>query len=160
MAEEQKRNRELLSRVEREASLQNENCNIKIRTIELEASNLRDENQRLRVQCDKQAADLHVAEEKLEVVQDNCLHVEEELARALSKEKHFETERVASEELMIELGREVERLRADKGPAMPTTSPEAIRLEELHQEMQDLRDQKKGETINEKHIICDEKIIE
>lgn len=133
-----------MARVEREASLQNENCNIKIRTIELEANNLREENQRLRIQCDKQAADLHMTEEKLEITQDNCVHAEEELATALGREKQFESERLASEELMIELGREVERLRAEKGPAMPTTSPETIRLEELHQEMQDLRDQKKG----------------
>lgn len=134
--------------------MQNENCNIKIRTIELEANNLRDENQRLRLQCDKQAADLHMTEEKLEMSRDNCQHVEDELTRALAKEKQFESERLAAEELMIELGREVERLRADKGPAMPTTSPEAIRLEELHQEMQDLRDQKKGE-----HIYFETQII-
>lgn len=133
-----------MARVEREASLQNENCNIKIRTIELDANSLRDENQRLRVQCDKQAADLHMTEERLEVARDNCAHAEQELSLALAKEKRYEVERAAADELMIELGREVERLRADKGPAMPTTSPEAMRLEELHQEMQDLRDQKKG----------------
>lgn len=44
---------------------------------------------------------------------------------------------------MIELGKEVERLRAENLPALPTTSPEALRLEELHQEMEDLRHAKK-----------------
>lgn len=44
---------------------------------------------------------------------------------------------------MMELGKEVERLRSESLPALPTTSPEAIRLEELHQEMEDLRNAKK-----------------
>lgn len=41
--EEQKRQKELLARVEREAILQNENCQIKIRTIEIEAKALKEE---------------------------------------------------------------------------------------------------------------------
>lgn len=45
---------------------------------------------------------------------------------------------------MIELGKEVERLRSECGPAMPTTSPETLRLEELHQELEDLRQAKKS----------------
>lgn len=44
---------------------------------------------------------------------------------------------------MIELGKEVERLRAETGPALPTTSPETLRLEELHQELENLRQSKK-----------------
>ena len=44
---------------------------------------------------------------------------------------------------MVELGKEVERLRNESGPAMPTTSPEALRLEELHQELEDLRQSNK-----------------
>lgn len=43
IVEEQKRHKELLARVEREAILQNENCQIKIRTIELEAKALKEE---------------------------------------------------------------------------------------------------------------------
>lgn len=45
---------------------------------------------------------------------------------------------------MIELGKEVERLRSETGPALPTTSPEALRLEELHQELEDLRQTNKS----------------
>lgn len=51
---------------------------------------------------------------------------------------------MAAEELMIELGKEVERLRSETGPALPTTSSEAIRLEELHQELEDLRQTNKS----------------
>lgn len=43
ISEEQKRHKELLARVEREAILQNENCQIKIRTIENEAKALKEE---------------------------------------------------------------------------------------------------------------------
>lgn len=51
---------------------------------------------------------------------------------------------MAAEDLMIELGKEVERLRSESGPAMPTTSPETLRLEELHQELEELRQAKKA----------------
>lgn len=53
-------------------------------------------------------------------------------------------EKLAAEDLMIELGKEVERLRSESGPALPTTTPETIRLEELHQELEELRQAKKS----------------
>lgn len=141
--EEQKRHKELLARVEREAILQNENCQIKIRTIEIEAKGLKEENQRLRDQCTKQAYDIQVLEEKLESVRDNFIASQEEVLQAKHNEKKCMQEKLAAEDLMIELGKEVERLRSENLPALPTTSPEAIRLEELHQEMEDLRHAKK-----------------
>lgn len=45
---------------------------------------------------------------------------------------------------MIELGKEIERLRTENGPAMPTTSPEVLRLEELHLELEELRRKNKS----------------
>lgn len=53
-------------------------------------------------------------------------------------------EKQAAEELMVELGKECERLRSERGPALPTTSPESLRLEELHQEMDELRQKNKS----------------
>lgn len=58
--------------------------------------------------------------------------------------RRYLAEKLAAEDLMIELGKEVERLRSECGPAMPTTSPETLRLEELHQELEDLRQAKKS----------------
>ncbi|KAI8116577.1 Rab11 family-interacting protein 4A [Lucilia cuprina] len=139
LAEEQKRHRELLARVEREAALQNENCQIKIKTIEIEANALREENQRLRVLCDKQANDLHRTEEKFELARDQIVALQQDLDEALQKERKYEKEKKTSEELMLELSKELERLRAETGPALPTTSPESIRLEELHQELEEMR---------------------
>lgn len=147
LAEEQKRHRELLARVEREAALQTENCHIQLRTAELDGRAVREELQRLRTHAEKQAAELAVTEEKLEEAREDGAAAAEEVAAMRTEVRRLERERRTAEELMLELGQEVERLRADKGPAMPTTSPEAIRLEELHQELEELRDQKRGEFV-------------
>lgn len=143
LAEEQKRHRELLARVEREAKLQNENCQIRIRTIEMEANQLREEIARLRLQADKQAADLHATEDKLERARDSLMVSQQELAEAKANEKKHKADKQAAEDLMVELGKECERLRSERGPALPTTSPESLRLEELHQEMDELRQKNK-----------------
>ncbi|XP_050098745.1 rab11 family-interacting protein 4B isoform X5 [Anopheles aquasalis] len=144
LTQEQKRHRELLARVEREAKLQNENCQIRIRTMEMEATSLREEIQRLRAQNDKQAADLHAAEEKLEKSMDSLMTAHQDLAEARAEEKKHRADKMAAEELMVELGKECERLRSERGPALPTTSPESLRLEELHQEMDELRQKSKA----------------
>lgn len=144
LAEEQKRHRELLARVEREAKLQNENCQIRIRTMEMEVTSLREEIQRLRLQSDKQAADLHATEEKLERARDSLMVSQQDLVEARSEEKKHKADKQAAEELMVELGKECERLRSERGPALPTTSPESLRLEELHQEMDELRQKNKS----------------
>ncbi|XP_004522086.1 rab11 family-interacting protein 3 isoform X2 [Ceratitis capitata] len=144
LAEEQKRYRELLARVEREAALQNENCQIKIKTIELEANTLREEAQRLRVQCDKQANDLHRTEEKYELARDQITSLQQDLDEATQRERKYEDDKKAAEDLMLELSKELERLRAETGPALPTTSPETIRLEELHQELEEMRQKNKA----------------
>lgn len=44
---------------------------------------------------------------------------------------------------MLDLGKEIERWKALNGPALPTTSPETLRLDELHQELEELRERNK-----------------
>ncbi|KAH8370614.1 hypothetical protein KR093_004361 [Drosophila rubida] len=140
LAEEQKRHREILARVEREASLQNENCQMKIKATEIEANALRDEAQRLRVLCDKQANDLHRTEEQLELARDQIAALQQEYDEQLQTLRRHEQEKKSTEELMLELSRELQRAREENGArAMPTTSPESIRLEELHQELEEMR---------------------
>ncbi|XP_032599322.1 rab11 family-interacting protein 4B isoform X5 [Drosophila grimshawi] len=140
LAEEQKRHREILARVEREASLQNENCQMKIKATEIEANALRDEAQRLRVLCDKQANDLHRTEEQLELARDQIAALQQEYDEQLQTLRQHEKEKKSTEELMLELSRELQRAREENGArAMPTTSPESIRLEELHQELEEMR---------------------
>lgn len=48
-------------------------------------------------------------------------------------------DKTSAEELMVELSKEVERIRAENGPALPTTSPEVFRLEELHHELDEMQ---------------------
>ncbi|KAH8332997.1 hypothetical protein KR074_008875 [Drosophila pseudoananassae] len=140
LAEEQKRHREILARVEREASLQNENCQMKIKATEIEASALRDETARLRVLCDKQANDLHRTEEQLELARDQIVSLQQEHEEQEQAMRRHEQEKKSAEELMLELSRELQRAREESGArAMPTTSPESIRLEELHQELEEMR---------------------
>lgn len=87
LAEEHKRHRELMSRAERESQLQNENCDIRIRTIEQDNNNLRDEMQRLRMHSDKQLLDLHNMEEKLEKTRENLLEIQQDLCEAKASNK-------------------------------------------------------------------------
>ncbi|KMY99538.1 rab11 family-interacting protein 4B isoform X10 [Drosophila sechellia] len=150
LAEEQKRHREILARVEREASLQNENCQMKIRATEIEATALREEAARLRVLCDKQANDLHRTEEQLELARDQIGVLQQELEEQTQALRRHEQEKKSTEELMLELGRELQRAREESGArAMPTTSPESIRLEELHQELEEMR--QKNRTLEEQN---------
>lgn len=145
LVEEQKNHRELLMRVEREAELQSENFEIKLKANEKELSQVREEMQRLRVLYDKQASDLHLTQEKLEVAQEHGQALQQENEEMRMVEKKLLAEKRAHEELMVEMDKEIERVRSERGPAMPTTSPEALRLEELHQEMDELRQQNKRE---------------
>uniref|UniRef100_Q8SYQ0 RE46851p n=1 Tax=Drosophila melanogaster TaxID=7227 RepID=Q8SYQ0_DROME len=150
LAEEQKRHREILARVEREASLQNENCQMKIRATEIEATALREEAARLRVLCDKQANDLHRTEEQLELARDQIGVLQQEHEEQAQALRRHEQEKKSTEELMLELGRELQRAREESGArAMPTTSPESIRLEELHQELEEMR--QKNRTLEEQN---------
>ncbi|KAH8296774.1 hypothetical protein KR054_011117 [Drosophila jambulina] len=140
LAEEQKRHREILARVEREASLQDENCQMKIRATEIEAVALREEAARLRVLCDKQANDLHRTEEQLELARDQIAALQQEHEDQALALRQNEIAKKSAEELMLELSRELQRAREENGArAMPTTSPESIRLEELHQELEEMR---------------------
>ncbi|KAG5669698.1 hypothetical protein PVAND_017580 [Polypedilum vanderplanki] len=105
LMEEQKRYRELLSRTEREIDLKSENYQMRIRNLESEQAALREENNRLRSQCDKQHA------ENLETARYNLSIAQENLAEARIHEKRLLTEKNQSEQLIIELHREIERIR-------------------------------------------------
>lgn len=89
LAEEQKRHRELLNRAEREALLQNENCEIRMRTFEQENNTLRDEIQRLRMHGEKQGIDFRNLEEKLERTRDSLLTVQQELVETKASNKRW-----------------------------------------------------------------------
>lgn len=128
LVEEQKRYRELLARVEREAELKNENCQIRIQTLEAETMAQREEIQRLRTQCDKQSMELSQTEEKLETARFNLSIAQENLIEARVHEKSFLADKNQSEQMIImELHREIERIRAETQAVMVS-----VRKSNLH----------------------------
>lgn len=162
LVEEQKRYRELLARVEREAELKNENCQIRIQTIETEASTLRDEIHRLRTQCDKQSAELALNEDKLDSSRFNLSVAQENLLEARSLEKRYLSEKNQSEQMIMELHKEIERIRTETQAVMvavkksngfhhhisasslsleSNASSEPFRIEEIQHELDETKQQ-------------------
>jgi Rab11 family-interacting protein 3/4 len=162
--EEQKRCRELLTRVERESELKNENCQIRIQTMEGEVSSLRDEIHRLRTQCDKQAIELSASEEKLESTRFNLSIAQENLMEARALEKRHLTEKNQSDQMIMELHKEVDRIRSEAQGFMNSVkksngfnqnysasslslesnvSSEPFRMEELLNELEDVKNHNK-----------------
>lgn len=112
LTDEQKRYRDLASRMEREAELKQENYEIRVRNLESEHNALRDENNRLRSQCDKQHA------ENLDTARYNLSIAQENLAEARVHEKRLMNEKNQSEQLIMELHKEIERIRNDTQSVM------------------------------------------
>lgn len=151
--EEQKRYRELLARVEREAQLKSENSQIRLQTMEIEMNTLRDEIQRLRTHCDKQANDLIATEEKLENTRYNLSLAQETVVEARANERRYNSDKNATEHLINELQKEIEKMRSER-MIIPhqhrvnfasslslesTTSSEPFKVEELQQEIAELK---------------------
>jgi Rab11 family-interacting protein 3/4 len=112
LSDEQKRYRDLVSRMERESELKQENYEIRIRNLDSEHNALRDENNRLRSQCDKQHA------ENLETARYNLSIAQENLAEARIHEKRLLSEKNQSEQLIMELHKEIERIRNETQTVM------------------------------------------
>lgn len=163
LIDEQKRYRELLARVEREAELKNENCQIRIQTMEAESSALRDEIQRLRTQCDKQSSELALNEEKLDASRFNLSIAQENLLEARGHEKRYLSDKNQSEQMIMELHKEIERIRTEAQAVMASvkkangfhhhqtsasslslesnTSSEFFRFDEIQNELDDVKQQ-------------------
>lgn len=160
LVEEQKRYRELLARVEREAELKNENCQIRIQTIETEATALREELHRLRTQCDKQSAELTQNEEKLDAARFNLSIAQDNLLEARALEKRYLSEKNQSEQMIMELHKEIERIRTETQAVMASvkkqnrfhhqisasslslesnTSSEPFRIDEIQNELEEMK---------------------
>lgn len=161
VVEEQKRCKELISRIERESELKNENCQIRIQTMESEISSLRDEVHRLRTQCDKQTTELAATEDKLEHSRFNLTVVQENLMEAREEQKRQLSEKNQSDQMISELHKEIERIRTEAQAVMNSvrksngmsnqistsslslesnmSSTETFRVEELLGELEDLK---------------------
>ncbi|XP_060534741.1 rab11 family-interacting protein 4 isoform X2 [Cylas formicarius] len=141
LQDEQKRCREAVARLEREKQLQLENASIRLQNAETQCAKLAEELARCRSKCDKLEAQRDELVAQLQEAGQEAADARDEAKRCRDRENRLTGDRDAQEELLREFSREVERLRAEaRTPALPTTSPEGIRLEELQREMEQLRE--------------------
>ncbi|XP_015188636.1 PREDICTED: rab11 family-interacting protein 4A [Polistes dominula] len=130
---EQRRHRELVSRLERERQLQLENCAIKLQAIDLESSNLRDEIGRLREQLervknDKARLEIELKDSQSEI---NTARENERQAVARANEAHHMLQ-VAKEELII---------RADNQQRLEELEQQVVHLQARNKSLEEARDE-------------------
>jgi Rab11 family-interacting protein 3/4 len=140
MQDEQRRSRELLNRLEREKQLQLENASIRLHGAETEAANLKEEVSRQRMRIEKLEGERKELTDQIQEVTNEVILAKEQTTSFKEKERRLNQEYEAQVQLIDDLSREIERLRSEaRTPALPTTSPETMRLEELHEEVASLR---------------------
>nr|XP_015833301.1 PREDICTED: rab11 family-interacting protein 4A isoform X4 [Tribolium castaneum] len=140
LQDEQRRSREMLNRLEREKQLQLENASIRLHAAETEASNLKEEVARQRIRIEKLENERKELTDQIQDLTNEVILAKEQATSFKEKERRLNQEHEAQVQLIEELSREIERLRSEaRTPALPTTSPETIRLEELHEEITNLR---------------------
>ncbi|XP_054288163.1 rab11 family-interacting protein 4A [Macrosteles quadrilineatus] len=113
LAEEERRHRELVARVDREKQLQVENCAIRLQTLELENSSLKEEATRCRSQTEKLRTEKAEVEERLGESQSVVCCLQEEVHSLKDQERRQKECVQANQQLVEELTQEVERLRRE-----------------------------------------------
>nr|CAD7590995.1 unnamed protein product [Timema genevievae] len=148
LEEEQRRNRELMVRVEREKQLQIENCNIRLQTLELEGASMRDETSRLRSQVERLRYEKAMVEEKLgeAEIKIASFQVENKELRELERRIREDTsrDRKADVQLVEEMSRELEQLKAERGAGTCDDLNLTSRVQELQSQIDSLRHQNKS----------------
>eukprot|EP00092_Neocalanus_flemingeri_P095404 GFUD01121385.1.p1 GENE.GFUD01121385.1~~GFUD01121385.1.p1 ORF type:complete len:416 (+),score=139.83 GFUD01121385.1:290-1537(+) len=159
LEEEQRRNKDLVQRLEREKQLEIENYSIRLQGMEKDQKVLTEEVTSLRAQLDKTREEKHSVEEQLSETQ-ILLMREQEQHRMLQENRSREveewgTERANSLSLVQEMSREVEQLRNQKvemsqnDSGMQLQDGEEVfgdlpaRIAEMETEIRVLRDQNK-----------------
>ncbi|KAJ8969714.1 hypothetical protein NQ314_001628 [Rhamnusium bicolor] len=140
--DEQRRSKELLSRMEREKQLQLENASIRLQASETECTNLKEEVARQRIRIDKFETQRQNLMDQVQDLTNELNRTKEDMKTCKDQENRLKRDCDSQTQLLEELSKEVERLRMEtRTPALPTTSPETLRLEELHEEMSTLREE-------------------
>lgn len=140
LQDEQRRSREMLNRVEREKQLHLENASIRLHAAESESSTLKEEVSRQRVRIEKLEIERKELTDQIQELTNEMISSKEHVTSFKEKEKRLSQDHEAQVQLIDDLSKEIERLRSEaRTPALPTTSPETMRLEELHEEMAVLR---------------------
>ncbi|XP_074034325.1 rab11 family-interacting protein nuf isoform X2 [Leptinotarsa decemlineata] len=140
LQDEQRRTKELVSRLEREKQLLLENASIRLQSSEAECLNLKEEVARQRTQLEKFENQRQNLMDQTQDITSELNLAKEEIKKMKDQEIRLKREYEAQVQLSEELLVEIEQLRAEaRTPALPTTSPETLRLEELHEEISSLR---------------------
>merc|ERR1712029_53187 len=165
VGDEQRRNRELMQRLEREKALELENYAIKLQSAEREgASNQRDltalrsQVDRLKTEKGQLEQELFEAQQSYSILQKECQGLEDSFKRT---QEQLEYERSDNSRLVEELSKEVDDLRSQlsvrrnnsedviitSNPESGTLHPELVlhpdtsRVRELESELKSLRDE-------------------
>lgn len=136
MQVEQRRHREWACRLEREKQLQLENCSIKMQTIELECSSLRDQVARLREQLDSAREDRSRLDGLVEDLRREIRDVREAERQALL--------RCNEARVLLDAARD----------ELSTRNDDRLKLEELEQEVSQLRSRNKRESSIQFFCFC------
>ncbi|KAK9887646.1 hypothetical protein WA026_023725 [Henosepilachna vigintioctopunctata] len=140
LQDEQRRTKEILARLEREKQLQLENASIRLQSAETENTNLKEEIARQRIRIEKLETERQNLMDQVQDLTNEVIAAKDQANSCRDQEKRLTKEHNAQNQLIEELSLEVERLRTEtRTPALPTTSPDTLRLEELHEEMSALR---------------------
>uniref|UniRef100_A0A1B6KX96 FIP-RBD domain-containing protein n=1 Tax=Graphocephala atropunctata TaxID=36148 RepID=A0A1B6KX96_9HEMI len=113
LAEEERRHRELVARVDREKQLQVENCAIRLQTLELENTSLREEAARCRAQAERLRAEKTTVTEQLGEAESIVSSLQDEVAALRDQERRHKECAHANQLLVEELTLEVDRLRLE-----------------------------------------------
>ncbi|CAH1398996.1 unnamed protein product [Nezara viridula] len=160
LAEQERRHKELVARVDREKQLQVENCAIRLQTLELENSTLREEASRCKAASDRLKVETARLEEQLNENEILITSLREEIANLREQERKSRETLQANQQVIEELSDEIERLRSEqrrtlaeldsRGPGICPSDHENLqsqflalkeensRLQEAHDEMQAL----------------------
>jgi len=113
LIEEERRHRELVARVDREKQLQVENCAIRLQTLELENTSLRDEANRCRLQTDRLRNDKARFEESLSEKDATICSLRDEISMLRDNEKKHKDVANGNQQLIEEMNLEIERLQGE-----------------------------------------------
>lgn len=145
LTEEQRRNKELIVRVEREKQLEIENCTIKLQAAEREIELTREDCARLRAQTERLRGERSALQQRLCEAETSLLEGQEELRRmseVVKREREqWALESASGKQLAADLSSELDELRATALHHSGQLSPTAARVHELENEVKALKSQ-------------------
>uniref|UniRef100_A0A8D8R4M9 Rab11 family-interacting protein 3 n=1 Tax=Cacopsylla melanoneura TaxID=428564 RepID=A0A8D8R4M9_9HEMI len=153
LAEEEKRHRELIGRVDREKILQVENCAIRLQNIETENVKLKEDAGRLRAALDKAKEDNERLTDNVELNEAMIMGLKQDLANARVEDRKQKDVIQNQQQIIEELSKELELVKQEKVTALTAltlsqdkdvTSPLRTELDSLriqHKELQESHDE-------------------